>query len=382
MKDKQIYTRHLETSGAYLGVLIVALFMLFRQPLQESILTESDTAVAASHSDTSDAPQAPQTSFTKSKHVLRDDAHLRANKNKVSAEKKLKQHPCMNMPIAELLDLLVADDDIAALWGTAALSLRQEEAAPFIEDMLLHGSPWEQYSLARRLKDARPEHYREALMTLVLSEETHPQARVGARYALSNVPLDATAAKEILVSARNAASSIHRQTALIALSQADLSYQENALKQFVKQDDPLTSLYAARLLLERGKAIDRTHVLSLASHPDHIVRQEAYGVLGCYDAPAITGFLQKVVVTETNLSAARAARMALRLQKLAEVYPNFSIMLLNTTSLYVSFNLAVKFFSSFPSRLLHRISWKSELFYCLPPSWPLLWEPWPCCRTA
>jgi hypothetical protein len=158
-------------------------------------------------------------------------------------------------------------------------------------------------------------------MTLVLSATTHPQARVGACYALSNVPLDATAAKQILASARDAASAIHRQTALIALSQADLSHQENALKQFVKQDDPLTSLYATRLLLERGKTIDHTPVLSLASHPDHIVRQEAYGVLGCYDEPAITGLLQKAAVTETSLSAARAARVALRLQKLTENVP-------------------------------------------------------------
>jgi hypothetical protein len=117
VKDKRTYTRNPKTSRAYLGVLIVGLFMFFRQPLQEIIITESDTAVTASHPDNLNVPQALQASFSESKHTLRDDVHLRAPKNKVSAEKNFKQHPCMNMPIPELLESLVADDDVTSLWG-------------------------------------------------------------------------------------------------------------------------------------------------------------------------------------------------------------------------------------------------------------------------
>lgn len=233
-----------------------------------------------------------------------------------------EKHPCMTMPIPELLAALVEDDETAAIWGTSALALRPDEAVPHIENMLQKGTPWQQYSLARKLKDIAPECHTKTLMTLATSSATHPQARIGAFYALSNISLSPTFTTTLLSTAQNSESPVLRQTALIALASSDISNTKGDVKPFLHHSDPLTRTYAARLLLEQGEAIPPDAFIMLASNEDYLLRQEAYGVLGYYYDPMISAFLQNAAATETNRSAARSARLALLMQRIRSLPDN------------------------------------------------------------
>ena len=75
-------------------------------------------------------------------------------------------------------------------------------------------------------------------------------------------------------------------------------------------------MYAARLLLETNHVLPANSFLALAKHQDYLVRQEAYMILGEYNNATITNFLKNAAVTEANISAARAARLALNKQQI------------------------------------------------------------------
>ncbi|MCK5863402.1 MAG: HEAT repeat domain-containing protein [Candidatus Hydrogenedentes bacterium] len=237
----------------------------------------------------------------------------------------LKKYPCMSLPIPVLLEGIVNDSEDMDIWGIAALATRHDEAAPLVEAMLRNGSPWQQYSLARKLKDVAGEHYKKSLVMLATASNTHPQARIGAFYGISNIPLENPVIQTLLHTARNTTSPLIRRTALIALSGSRLSGQINEVKSLFHDPDPLTRLYAARLLLEEGEEIPTDTCIDLSSHDDYLVREEAYSLLGYYDDKIISDFLKNAGNKETNHSAARSIRIALWMQRLRS-HPDQTIL--------------------------------------------------------
>ena len=204
MKHEQQKNGMLHNIGAFYCLLITALVMLLWEPSTQLFFRSSQTTTfPVNHLK----PTVPQ---------------------------------CFEMPIPELLQAISQNDEEAELWGAAALAMRDEEAMPYIKATLQDGTPREQYSLARTLKDANPERYKDALLQMATNPKSHSQAQIGALYALSRVSLDEVGQQAIVSLARNVKSAPVRRTALIALQHSSLSTILDTLEAFLEDDDPIT----------------------------------------------------------------------------------------------------------------------------------------------
>jgi len=220
----------------------------------------------------------------------------------------------MEMPVPELLDEIISDDAMSDAWAIAALVFRYDDAAPFVKTVLHSGTAWEQYSLTRKLAYANPQQYKNELLALATDSNTNYLAHTGACYALANIELDHAAQKALLKNVENGPT-LHQRTTLIALSGSDCTDIQPQLDSFLQSADPLTYIYASRILLKDGASVPPETLFAFARHADYLVRSEAYGALGLCDSPNIRAFLENAVNTETNQSAARSAALALLLQR-------------------------------------------------------------------
>ncbi|HDP35451.1 MAG TPA: hypothetical protein ENN29_10125 [Candidatus Hydrogenedentes bacterium] len=302
---------------AVAGVLLVALVLLFTPSVSRIVGEKYGSGI----------PRRPVTITGHSmqaeelgpKHVFNvqhkqtvSHAHRDISSSGDAVMAAFRDNPCMTMPVPELLAAIIGGEEKSSIWGEVALLLRAEEAAPYLEHKLRHGSPWEQYVLARSLRWTHPERHRRTLLTLACDDDAHPQARIGACYAVSCLPLGESAVSALLAMAQNAKSPVLSRTALIALMASDLSSVMDDLETVLMHEDALTRIYAARLLLEHARDIAPDLMVSLASDDDYLVRQEAYCVLGLFDDSRCKTLLEAAAQQEKNTAAARAARLALR----------------------------------------------------------------------
>ena len=217
----------------------------------------------------------------------------------------------LSMPISTLIDGLINDDEDATLWGAAALQHRAQEAAPYIESVLRDGNAYERYSVARLLHGSAAKQHQRTLLETATDTHSHYLARVGSLYGLRSISLDSASANRILDIAATSSDPLVRRTALIALSGSNLEHQTDTLFHLLDSEDPFCCVFAARLLGKQGLDYIPDALVSLTTHGDPLVRQEAYAALGAYTTPQAHNLLVNAAAHEPHSAAARALRLAL-----------------------------------------------------------------------
>ncbi len=218
----------------------------------------------------------------------------------------------VEMPMSELVNAALETEGPDQWRFVLALALRSEEAVPYVEARLAHGAPVEQYRMARYIRETGQRFHKEALQRLALDGEAHPAARTSALYALASMPLNDATARRLLDEAWTIESGPLRRASLAALAGTDLAGHETAVLALLRHTDPLTRLYAARLLLEQGRDAPLDIPLSLKDDKDPLVRREAYAALGLTETVLARSILEEATQRETHQGALRAARNALR----------------------------------------------------------------------
>lgn len=318
----RIITNNIRNKKSFYGCIALALLFIFLHPLSDWFIKHKDTADTPVNKTTynnylpktTSTHTGPEEIFITHPTLYGTPPDKESDKADDSDSEIGYAGAYMEMPIPELLDEIISDDAISDAWAIAALVFRYDEAAPFVKTVLHSGTAWEQYSLTRKLAYANPEQYKNDLLALATNSNTHYLAHTGACYALANVELDHKAQKALLQNAENG-TPLHQRTTLIALSGSNCTVIQPQLETFLQSDDPLTSIYASRILLKHGSSVPPETLFAFTRHTDYLVRSEAYGALGLCDSPNIKAFLENAVNTETNQSAARSAVLALLLQQ-------------------------------------------------------------------
>lgn len=218
-------------------------------------------------------------------------------------------------PVDILFDTWAGEEGPARVEALLALAAREKETEPLLEERLRSGDAGERYEGARLAGELGGTLARGALLDLALDARAPDACRAGALYALRGPALSSREKAEILETATGTGRPIVTRAALASLSGNTGEADAPALQSLLGRADPLTRVYAARLLGEQGRGPAPAFYRDLADHEDYLVRQEAYDALGAGGDPAAGPLLEKAAARETNQSAARAARLALGLHK-------------------------------------------------------------------
>ncbi len=228
--------------------------------------------------------------------------------------------PPAPMAPAALFEIYQNDDSVNRMNALLDFAARPRETQRWLEHQLRGEDPAAQYMAARLAGELRQEGYRSALLDLALDRETLPAVRVSACYALRHISLT-DRDRAALLEEVGIGTAIVGRAALAALAGKTGEEDAVALGALLRHPDPLTRLYAGRLLLEQGRGPGFDFFVRLAAHKEYRVRQESYDALGYSDADGVDALLEAAVARETNQSSNRAARLALgfhRARRLSE----------------------------------------------------------------
>ena len=210
-----------------------------------------------------------------------------------------------------LIDAWAREDGTIRLELLAALAARPQDTERVIEQRLRGSDAATRYEAARLSMELGGGLAREALLALALEAHAPDACRIGALYALRGPALSRDEKTAIVRTALEVERPIVRRAALASLSGNTDTTDVTLLKSLLDNRDPLTRVYAARLLKESGHGPEAGFFAELLQHEDYLVRQEACDALGGYDASGAGALLEKALARETNASAARTARLAL-----------------------------------------------------------------------
>lgn len=226
------------------------------------------------------------------------------------------------LSIGELFRFYGSKQGLERLDSLVAFAERGEEAVAWLEHVLRRGNAAEGYEAARMAAELGREGLRAPLLAVAVDPKRNAAVRVAACYALRESGLNDADKAVLLASAIETGCALAGRAALAALSGHTDSDDVPVLESLLLGDDPLTRLYAARLLTEQGRGPEPSFFQSLADSPDYLVRQELYDALGGSDVTGADKLLEQAVARETNQSAARMARLALGFYKARQISPD------------------------------------------------------------
>jgi len=216
---------------------------------------------------------------------------------------------------ASIIDAWTHEDGPARVELLAALAARPRDTERVLERRLRGSDAAARYEAARLSAELGGSLARKALLELASEVHAPDACRLGALYALRGPALSQQEKAVILRTAVETGKPLVRRAALAALSGNTDHEDAPALSLLLESGDPITSVYAARLLAESGHGPGVDFFAELLEHQDYLVRQEACDALGRYDTPDAGALLEKALARETNASAARAARLAFGLHR-------------------------------------------------------------------
>lgn len=215
----------------------------------------------------------------------------------------------------ELFDRYSSEDGLQRIEALAAFAEGREKTYAWLERLLRHGNASEKYEALRMADELGEGRFKTAFLDTAVDPNQNAAVRVAACYALQGSGLKEAEKARLFDSAIKTDTAIVGRASLAALSGCTNDGDAPVLESLLDHDDPLTRLYAARLLTEQGRSPELSFFQSLADSEDYLVRQELYDALGGSDVTGADTLLEQATARETNQSAARAATLALGLYK-------------------------------------------------------------------
>lgn len=226
------------------------------------------------------------------------------------------------LSIRELFSQCGSKEELERLDSLVAFAERGEEAVAWLEHVLRRGNAAEGYEAARMAAELGGEGLRAPLLAVAADPRRNSAVRVAACYALQESGLNDADKAVLLESVLNTDSALVCRAALASMTGHTDRDDVPVLEFLLLRDDPLTRLYAARLLTEQGRSPEPSFFQSLADSGDYLVRQELYDALGGSDVTGADKLLEQAAARETNQSAARMARLALRFYRARQISPD------------------------------------------------------------
>jgi HEAT repeat protein len=226
------------------------------------------------------------------------------------------------LSIGELFRFYGSKQGLERLDSLVAFAERGEEAAAWLEHLLRFGNDAERYEAARIAGELGGEDLRAPLLAVAVDPKRNGAVRAAACYALRESGLNEAEKAVLLKNVAETGCALADRAALAALAGQTDSDDVPVLESLLLGDDPLTRLYAARLLTEQGCAPALSFFKTFSESEDYLVRQEAYDALGASDVHGADVLLRTALAREANSSAARMARLALGFYRARQISPD------------------------------------------------------------
>jgi hypothetical protein len=234
----------------------------------------------------------------------------------------LLQSPYGKAPIVEVLNALntiPGGPELQMIFQV--ISVRKDEALPFVKARLQSGQGYEKHTITKLLRVCPWPETKPELLALARDKAESWLARQGALYALGALG-DVSTGPEVaaLLDDVNCPKGV-QLVAIATLARTGYRDGASVIRSFTEDQDIHVRLFAARALAELGEPVNREPLVSSLQNTDYLVRQEACEALALLDGTEVSQKLQDLSRNDPHEAVRDAASQALLKKEIRDLSP-------------------------------------------------------------